>query len=133
MSERRDRFVAELAASLRGPRRRRRRLVDEINAHLDDAVHDEVARGSTPLEAETAVLLRLGSASEIAAPWNDDRLLVRGDRRRKILAVALAVLGAGALGVTQYASGKPKPAEPARTCAEAVRDNESPCRLQSLE
>lgn len=111
-------FLADLAASLRGGRRHRRRLIAEVAAHIDDAVRAELAAGTSLSEAERIVLDRLGGAGVIARRWNTDRSATRGRRRRRLGTLAVAVVGAGALGITQYASGKPQPPSrhpPART------------------
>jgi HAAS domain-containing protein len=101
-------FLAELAVSLRGPRRRRKRLVDEMAAHIDDAIRAELATNAPRVEAERIVLDRLGCADVIARRWNGDRRVARGRRRRRLAAIAFAGVAAAALGVTQYAAGKPE-------------------------
>jgi hypothetical protein len=101
-------FLAELAVSLRGPRRHRKRLVDEVAAHIEDAIRAELATTAPRVEAERIVLHRLGCADRIARRWNSDRRITRGRRHRRLAAIALAVVVAGALGVTQYAAGKPE-------------------------
>lgn len=101
-------FLAELTVSLRGPSRRRRRLVDEMAAHIDDAIRAELATSASRVETERIVLDRLGCADTIARRWNGDRRLARGRRRRRLAAIAFAGVAAGALGVTQYAAGKPE-------------------------
>jgi hypothetical protein len=103
-----ENFLAELAVSLRGPRRRRRRLVDEMAAHIEDAIRAELATNASRVEAERIVLDRFGCADIIARRWNGDRRVARGRRRRRLAAIALAGVAAGALGVTQYAAGKPE-------------------------
>jgi hypothetical protein len=116
-------FLAELAVSLRGPRRHRKRLIDEIAAHIDDAIRAELAITAPRVEAERIVLHRLGYADRIARHWNSDRRITRGKRRRRLAAIALAVVVAGALGVTQYAAGKPdlpRRNPPAQTTPERI-------------
>jgi hypothetical protein len=116
-------FLAELAVSLRGPRRHRKRLIDEIAAHIDDAIRAELAITVPRVEAERIVLHRLGCADRIARHWNSDRRIARGRRRRRLAAIALAVVVAGALGLTQYAAGKPQLPRrdpPARTTPERI-------------
>jgi hypothetical protein len=103
-----DDYVAELAASLRGPRRQRKRLLDEVAAHIDDAVHAELAFNPSFLEAKRAVLDRLGEPRAIADRWNADHRFRRERRRRRLALAAFAIVAAGALGVTQYAAGKPQ-------------------------
>lgn len=105
-------FLDELSSALRGPRRRRQRLTNELAAHIDDAIRAEVAANASPEQAERDVLDRLGSAGAIARRWNDDRRAHRETRRRRAAVIALTAVGAGALGVTQYAAGKPQPPKP---------------------
>ena len=119
-------FLVELAVSLRGQRRRRKRLVDEMAAHIDDAIRAELATTATRVEAERIVLDRLGGADMIARRWNSDRRIARGRRCRRLAAIALAVVAAGALGVTQYAAGKPELPRrdpPARTTPERILES----------
>jgi hypothetical protein len=112
-----DRLVGELSSTLRGPRRARRRLLAEIDAHLRDAVSAEVARGVDEEHAAAQVIERFGDVRETSARWNGDRADRRGAVRRNALVVALAAVAATALGLTQYASGKTSP--PPRQCAPA--------------
>ena len=105
----RRRFVLELATSLRGPRRARRRLLLEIEHHIADAMRAESAGGAELARAEAEILGRLGSAEAIAGRWNESQLELRGVRRRGYVGLAVAVALAGALGLTQYASGQASP------------------------
>ena len=107
------RFLLELASSLRGPRRARRRLLLEIEHHIADAVRAESATCRELRRAESEVLARLGSPESIAARWNENQLELRGVRRRGYVALAVAVALASALGLTQYASGQASPRRPA--------------------
>jgi hypothetical protein len=113
-----DRAVAAYAAQLRGPRRARRRLVDEVAAHLDDAVEAELAAGADRPAAERAVLERFGDLHASAELWNRDGAARRGASRRNALLLACAAVTAAALGVAQHASGKNPPARP---CAQDQR------------
>jgi hypothetical protein len=112
-----DRLVGELSTALRGPRRARRRLLAEIDAHLRDAVSAEIARGADEEHAAAEVIERFGDVRQTAARWNGDRADRRGAARRNALVVALAAVAAAALGLTQYASGKTSPQT--RRCAPA--------------
>jgi hypothetical protein len=114
------RFLFELASSLRGPRRARRRLLLEIEHHIVDAVRAESAAGGELVRAEADVLARLGPAESIAARWNESQLQLRGIRRRGYAALAVALALAGALGLTQYASGQASPARSPR-CQAGMR------------
>ena len=107
-----DRLLDELAAALRGPRHARERLLAEVEAHLAEALAEERASGCDDRHAAQAVLERFGDVQDAAADWNRDQARRRSTTRRNALLVAVAAVAAGALGVTQYASGKPKPDPP---------------------
>lgn len=104
-----ERLLAELDRALRGPRRARRRLLSEIDEHLTDAIGAELAQGVDPAAAESRILDRFGNPASVAATWNAHQDARRGAMRRKAVVLAIAVAVAGALGVTQYASGKSSP------------------------
>jgi hypothetical protein len=104
-----EQLLAELDRTLRGPRRARRRLLSEIDEHLTDAIGGELAQGVDPAAAEPRILDRFGNPAFVAAAWNADHDARRGAMRRKAVVLAIAVAVAGALGVTQYASGKSSP------------------------
>lgn len=119
-----EHLLAELARTLRGPRGARRRLLSEIDEHLTDAIGGELAQGFDPVTAETRILDRFGNPASVAAAWNAHQDARRGAMRRKVVVLAIAVAVAGALGVTQYASGKSSP--PAdRSCPRPAVD--APC------
>jgi len=124
----RDDFRSELAASLRGPTRSRRRLLQEIDDHLEDAIDSELAAGLDPSEAEREVLERLGGPMTIAARWNEDEARRNGTRRRNGLLVALCAVTALALAGTQYAAGRNSPSPPA--CANADEQPQEDCPAQ---
>jgi hypothetical protein len=105
----RDDFLCELAGALRGSARRRRRLIDELAGHIDDARRAELAEPQIPAAAERIVLDRLGDPDEIANRWNADQRARQQTQRRRVAALVLAVVAAAALGVTQYAGGTPRP------------------------
>ena len=73
----RGRYLAELAGVLPMPDDRRAETIEEIAAHLDDAVADRVERGAEPDQAEADAQARLGSPTELArslarpeqSPW----------------------------------------------------------------
>ena len=109
--------VDAFAAELRGPRRARRRLVDEVASHLHDSLEEELAAGTPPDLAARAVLDRFGDPHAPAAAWNRDRTARRGAERRNALVLALAAVAAAALAMTQHASGtnaRPAPARAAK-------------------
>ncbi len=112
-----ERTVDAFAAELRGPRRARRRLVDEVATHLHDSLEQELAAGTPPDLAARAVLDRFGDPHAPAAAWNRDRTARRGAERRNALVLALAAVAAAALAMTQHASGtnaRPAPARAAK-------------------
>jgi hypothetical protein len=104
-----DEFLAGVRASLRGPRRRRERLVEELAAHIDDAMGAELAANPSFVDSERIVLERLGNAGAIADRWNADRRKLRARRHRRLAAATFVLVAAGALGTTQYAAGKSQP------------------------
>jgi hypothetical protein len=104
-------YLDHLAATLRGPRRSRKRLLEEMSAHLHDLVDAELGRGADPAHAEARAMARLGEADTLAERWNAYQDSRRGSRRRRAAMLALAAVAAGALGITQYAAGRP-PAGP---------------------
>ena len=97
--------VDAFAAELRGPRRARRRLVDEVAAHLHDSLEEELAAGTPADLAARAVVDRFGDPRVPAAAWNRDRTARRGAERRNALVLAVAAVAAAALAMTQHASG----------------------------
>jgi len=114
-----DELLAELAASLDGSRSARWRLVDEVREDIRDAVQAERGRGLETAAAEDAVISRFGSPLALAASWNRDHAKRRRAVRRNVALVLVAVATAGALGVTQYASGKSSPPPAPSTTTDA--------------
>jgi hypothetical protein len=108
----RQELLAQVGTSLRGSRRRRRRLLAELDEHLREAVHAEMARDVDEDVAARDVLQRFGTAAEISARWNADERKRRVARRRHYAALAFAAVAATGLGITQYASGKTSPSPP---------------------
>lgn len=104
-----DQLLDELASSLRGPRRARRRLLAEIDEDFEDALRAERAAGLSARSAEAEVLARFGCPDDMAERWNGDQAERRGAIRRNAVLVVLAAVIAGALGVTQYATGTNSP------------------------
>jgi hypothetical protein len=96
MGEARDRVQRELETELRGSRAARRRLLEELDAHLEEAI----AR-----EGEEEALLRFGATGELALRWNALQLRRRRRARRTLALVSVTFACALALGVTQYAAG----------------------------
>jgi hypothetical protein len=88
--------MRELRASLAGPRSARARLVEELEAHLEDAVERD---------GEAEALARMGSIADIAGGWNELQRRKRRRTRRSLALVSVSLGCAVALGVTQYAAG----------------------------
>jgi hypothetical protein len=84
-------WMHELGASLRGPRRAKRRLVSELNAHLEDAIAAELTNGLTLEQAEAAALARVGSASELAHRWSADTSARQRTGRVRVLALGFVI------------------------------------------
>jgi hypothetical protein len=121
----REQLLAELAATVRGPRHARRRLLEEIREDLRDAVQAELDDGLDPAAAEDVVVDRFGDASAIAMRWNRDHAERRGALRRNVVLVLAAAVTASALGITQHASGTNPPSR-VRDCANVSRDVSCP-------
>ena len=62
----RNRYLAELDSVLPMPRERRVEILEEIDAHLDDAVAERTERGEDPVAAEASAEARLGSPVDLA-------------------------------------------------------------------
>lgn len=125
MTVRRDEWLRTLAGSLRGPRRRRQRLLAELAEHLDQATAEELASGVTPAEAEAAALLRVGAAGTVAAHWNADAAARRSATRLRIAALTVVMAAFAAPVAIAQARGtsqpqrphKPPPVRPERAAA----------------
>lgn len=114
-----ERLLDDMAATLRGPRRARQRLLDEIAEDFKDGVEAESAAGVAPGAAEALVAARFGSPTAIVNRWNSDQALRRRAMQRNTLVLMTTVAMAGALGITQYASGKSSPTPPRTRCTQA--------------
>jgi hypothetical protein len=84
-------WLRAVAQSLRGSRRHRRRLLAELEGHLEDAAAEEVTAGLAPAEAEVAALRRLGAAASVAEDWNADVVARRSATRLRVVVVAVLV------------------------------------------
>ena len=94
----RARFLAAVAERLTLPEDVRWEVLEELAAHLTDAVDDLVARGATPEQAETEAIARLGPPDLLA------RELAQAHRPPvRVLAAAgagtISAVGTGAVGV----------------------------------
>jgi hypothetical protein len=113
-----ERLLDDLATTLRGPRRARQRLLDEIAEDFKDAVESESAAGLSPDAAEALVAARFGNPTAIASHWNSEQALRRRSMRRNMLVLVTAIAMAGGLGITQYASGNNSPTPTPPQCME---------------
>jgi hypothetical protein len=59
-------YCRDLAARLRGPRRRRERILAELRDGLDHAVSDRIAHGLTDTEAAKATIAEFGTPDAVA-------------------------------------------------------------------
>lgn len=108
MTHQQREWLQELGASLRGPRRARQRLVDELNAHIEDAVAAELADGLTLEQAEAAALARVGSASQLADRWSADTSDRRRTGRVRVLALGFVIAAVVApVGLAQRSGSTP--------------------------
>jgi len=109
VTEHREDWLRALAGSLRGPRRRRERLLAELEHHLDEATEEELAGGAEPAEAEAAALRRVGTAGAVAAEWNADAAARRTAMRLRIAALTVVVAAFAAPVAIAQASGTSQP------------------------
>jgi hypothetical protein len=107
----REDWLVAVAASLRGPRRRRRRLLAELEGHLEDAAAEELAAGANAADAEAAAVRRLGSPAKVVESWNADVAARRSIARLRVVVVAVLV-GALAAPVALARSGNSSPRPP---------------------
>jgi hypothetical protein len=109
-----ERYLGEVEALLGGPRRERRRLLDELRAHVADAV----AAGSSEAEA----VQRLGSPGAVAAAWRSRCAGEAARARRRIGACVLGLALASGLAVAGHADAghRQRPAHP-RPCVDSTQ------------
>ena len=107
-------WLRAVGDSLGGPRRRRRRLLAELEGHLEDAVAEELAAGRASGEAESIALRRLGAPASVAADWNADVDARRSIARLRVvvLAVIVGALLAPVALAQRSGTPSPKPAKP---------------------
>lgn len=109
-----ERYLGEVEALLAGPRDERRRLLDELRAHLADA-----AAAGVPEEDAVAAL---GDPGSVAAAWHTRCARQAARVRRRVGACVLGLAAASVLAVTQHAEGgRPRPAHPSRACVESTQ------------
>jgi hypothetical protein len=103
----RERFVRALRRGLRGGPRRRRRVVREVTAHLDDLVRELEAGGMSRPVAVREALRRLGDVGTIAAAFREARPeRERWAGLRRLRSPAWVAVGAMSL-VTAWAAELP--------------------------
>jgi hypothetical protein len=115
-----ERYLREVEALLNGPRGERRRLLDELRAHLVDAV----AAGTPEAEA----VEQLGSPGSVAAAWRSRCARESARVRRRVGVCVLGLTLASGLAVAGHAQGggpKPAPAH-GKPCVESTRGGGSP-------
>lgn len=112
MTPERDDWLEAVGASLRGPRRDRRRLLVELEGHLEDAAAEELAAGHAAAQAEAAALERLGPPAALAADWNADVRARRTATRLRVVAVAIVAGALAAPVALARRSDAPRPAKP---------------------
>jgi hypothetical protein len=83
-----DAFIAEVDRRLLLPPSDRRRVAEELRAHLDDALTEEVRAGASPEQGVSRALARIGDPASIAGQY----------ARRPVVLDGLAALGAVACG-----------------------------------
>jgi hypothetical protein len=91
-------YLAELGRELRGPRRARRRILDEVRAHLLDAAEAEASWPADPRLAAESAIVRFGPAAETARQFD------RSCRRRQIRRAAAPLIAALAITSTATAT-----------------------------
>jgi hypothetical protein len=111
-----DEYLADLELRLQGDRaqsgRERRRLVEELAAHLDDVLAAGLAVGLSREEASRAAVDRTGDLSPIVDAAHDRALSRRVGDRRRVAFVTAAAAAATVLGVVQHANGqRPRPVQ----------------------
>jgi hypothetical protein len=122
--------MQDLRDCLSGPRRARRRLIHELEAHVDDAIAAELADGLTREQAEAAALARLGTATEVGRRWSADASARRWPTKANLLAVGLVIAAVVApVGLAQRSTQKParhtrQPARPSHILKRVDRTNQ---------
>ena len=105
-----DAFLESFRARLRGSRRARERILDEVRDHLDDAVRDLESRGVEPHSAQQEALRSFGPADTLARQFNAHTATTTMRRTPVVVGLSgLAVVG----GFLLAAITQPQPAVPA--------------------
>jgi hypothetical protein len=101
-------YVADLASRLRGPRGRRRRILDEIADGLLEAVSDRRAAGYSDEEAESSAVRRFGEPPVVAEAFREELLAASARRVCGWLLITGPIVGATwllALSITPWEAG----------------------------
>ena len=101
-------YTDDLAWRLRVGMRGRRRIVNEVTAHLADLVAEEEAAGLTPQAAARRATIRFGAPEELAAEFNRDCAL----HSARVAAWALVACVAAAVGAAGLANRGGAPTVP---------------------
>ncbi len=104
-----DAYLSELKRALRGPRRKRGRILLEIRAHLLDAAEADASWTTDEGLATERAILRFGSAAQTARQFN--RSAGRRPLRRAVapLIAALAVTSMATATVWAFSPGPSTP------------------------
>ena len=97
-------YCRDLAARLRGPRRRRERILAELRDGLDHAVSDRIANGLSETEAAQAAIAEFGTSHAVADAFAGE--LATAYARRTI---ALFVLTGPLVGIWWFLLLQPHP------------------------
>src|SRR5207248_7739359 len=102
-----DAYLDELAAHLEGPRRRRRRILNEVGTHLKDAVEADAPAHSDPVAAARRAIGRFGTAQQTAGAFELTAAEREQSRRaRKLITGASVLAAATVLLVLALTSGQ---------------------------
>lgn len=66
-------YLAQLEPDLYGRRRMRRRIVEEVRGHLEDAVARDVERGLSPEDAQHRAIERFGPPQVVINSWAESK------------------------------------------------------------
>jgi uncharacterized membrane protein len=97
-----EEYLRDVEQGLRGSRRAQRRLLAELQDHIEDALEAAGAGAND-------VMARVGEPDDVVGPWRAHAIAVRAQNRRRAAVLALAVASGAALGIAQHASGHRTP------------------------
>jgi hypothetical protein len=94
-------YLDKLLLALSGPPRQVRRTLAEVEAHLHDAVDEELAAGKSRQEAEVAAVARLGAVSQVSGrPAQFGRPMAALARRTALAGSLIGGIALIAVGVS---------------------------------